>query len=247
MRMDNLWAGILIIFASAMLQGLSGFGFSILAVPLITMLIEPKTAIPVLLVYSIIINLAVLSSTRKSVNPGKYWILLAAGAAGLPLGGYLLVILDGNILKIMIGSLIIVFGLLLLLGYRTDLKKEKLYMIPIGLFSGILGSSISISGPPIIIFLANKQLEKNSFRGNLALYFLLLNLLTIPVFFYYRLFTPSVAAYTVSFLPGLLAGVLLGNLLSDRIRQEHFRKFTLILLLIMGFLAIFSAINQYSN
>jgi hypothetical protein len=139
--------------------------------------------------------------------------------------------------------MIIFFGILLLMGYRKQLKHEKLAMLPIGFISGLLSGSISISGPPIIIFLANNDLEKHSFRGNLALYFLILNIFTIPVFWLNGLFTDTVIFFTLRFLPGLLLGVILGNLLYHKVQEKHFRKFTLILLLIMGALAIVSGMK----
>ncbi|MCF7792821.1 MAG: sulfite exporter TauE/SafE family protein [Candidatus Cloacimonetes bacterium] len=243
MELNVLIFGIIVFLISGMLQGLSGFGFSILAVPLITLIIPPRTAVPILMLYSIIINLVVLYSTRKSVDLKKIWILLAAGIVGLPFGAHLLVILDSSILKIFIGGVIIVFGLLLLMGYRKTLKHEKITMIPIGIFSGLLSGSISISGPPIIIFLANQDLGKHSFRGNLAIYFFLLNIFTIPVFWLNGLFTEDVMHYSLRFLPGLLVGVILGNLFSHKVQEQHFRKFTLVLLLIMGVLAVISGLR----
>jgi uncharacterized protein len=241
--MNFVLIGTVIFLVSALLQGLSGFGFSILAVPLITLFIAPKTAVPILMIYSIIINLVVLYSARKSIDLKKIWILLLAGIIGLPFGAKLLVTLDGNILKIFIGIMILIFGTLLLFGFRKELKHEKIAMIPIGILSGLLSGSISISGPPIIIFLANKQLGKHSFRGNLALYFFLLNLFTIPVFFLNGLFTKEVLSYSITFLPGLVVGVILGNLLSHKVQEKHFKKFTLILLLIMGVLAVVSGLK----
>jgi len=235
--------GMLIFFISAVLQGLTGFGFSILAVPLITLFISPKTAVPILILYSIIINLVVLYSSRKHIDLRKIWILLIAGIAGLPLGTHLLVILDGYVLKIFIGILIMIFGTLLLLGFRRKLVYEKISMLPIGLISGILSGSISTGGPPIIIFLSNKQLEKQTFRGNLALYFLTLNVFTIPLYFFNGLFTKQVMNYSLTFLPGLIAGVIIGSLLSHKVKENHFRKLTLIILIFMGLLSIISGVR----
>lgn len=61
-----VYFGLFIFFFSAVLQGLTGFGFSILAVP-------------ILLIYSMIINVVVQYSSRKAVDLKKIWILLLAG------------------------------------------------------------------------------------------------------------------------------------------------------------------------
>ena len=243
MEIELILIGSFIFLVSAMLQGLSGFGFSILAIPLITLFISPRTAVPVLILFSMIINIVVLYSTWKEINLRKIWILLFFAIIAMPLGAHLLVILNENTLKIFIGCFIFVFGLLLLLGFKKQFKHEKLSMIPIGLISGLLGGSISISGPPIILFMANKGVEKHAFRGNLAIYFFLLNIFTIPVYFLNGLFTKEVFSYSVVFFPGLLAGVIAGNLLSHKIKEDHFKKLILILLILMGILSLISGLR----
>ncbi len=242
--MDQIiFIGLFIFLISATLQGLTGFGFSILAVPLITLFISPKTAVPILLIYSMIINIVVLYSARKAVNLKKIWILLAAGIITMPLGAHLLVIMDEGLLKIFIGSIILIFGTLLLIGFRKQFRNEKLTMLPVGMLSGLLGGSISISGPPIILFLSNQDVDKHAFRGNLAAYFFILNIFTIPVYYWNGLLTNEVWNYSLAFLPGLLVGVFAGNFLSHKIKDDHFKKLTLILLIIMGLLSIVSGLR----
>ncbi|MCD6176901.1 MAG: sulfite exporter TauE/SafE family protein [Candidatus Cloacimonetes bacterium] len=238
-----IFIGLFIFLFSATLQGLTGFGFSILAVPLITLFISPKTAVPILLIYSMIINIVVLYSARKAINLKKIWILLFAGIITMPLGTHLLVIMNENLLKIFIGLMIFVFGILLLIGFRRQFKNEKIAMLPVGMLSGLLGGSISISGPPIILFLSNQNVDKHTFRGNLAAYFFILNLFTIPVYYLNGLFTKEVWNYSLNFLPGLLIGVFVGNFLSHKIKEDHFKKLTLILLIIMGLLSIISGLK----
>lgn len=242
--MDQIiFIGLFIFLFSAALQGLTGFGFSILAVPLITLFISPKTAVPILLIYSMIINIVVLYSARKAIDLKKIWILLAAGIITMPLGAHLLVIMNEDLLKIFIGSMILIFGILLLIGFRKQFANEKIAMLPVGMLSGLLGGSISISGPPIILFLSNQDVDKHTFRGNLAAYFFILNLFTIPVYYLNGLLTKEVWNYSLTFLPGLLVGVIVGNILSHKIKENHFKKLTLILLIIMGLLSIVSGLK----
>ena len=68
MEIELILIGSFIFLVSAMLQGLSGFGFSILAIPLITLFISPRMAVPVLILFSIVINIVVLYSTWKEIK-----------------------------------------------------------------------------------------------------------------------------------------------------------------------------------
>jgi uncharacterized membrane protein YfcA len=189
-----------------------------------------------------VINIAVLISTKKAINLKKIWLLLAGAILAIPLGTKLLIVLPEYLIRIFIGILILVFGFFLLAGLRIRFKRTKLVMLPIGFISGMLGAAISISGPPLIIYFTNQGTEKQEFRGNLAIYFLLLNLMTIPVYSINGLFTGQVINYALLFFPALLTGVLLGSLIAHKIEDNHFRKITLYLLLIMGFTTLISVI-----
>jgi len=89
--MNNLFLfGTIIIAASALLQGLSGFGFSILSLPLLAVYISPKTAVPMLLIFSIVLNLSVIATCWRSFSIRNIWLLLLGGSLGIPIGTHLL-------------------------------------------------------------------------------------------------------------------------------------------------------------
>lgn len=242
MNIELLIIGSLIICISAMLQGFSGFGFSILSLPLITFLVSPKIAVPVLVLYSVLINISVFLSAREAFHLKKIWILMICGIIGVPIGTHFLVNLDDNILKLFIGIFIAIFGLLLFFGFRRAIKHEKISMIPIGIVSGILSGSVSIGGPPVILFLSNQGVDKHVFRVNLAVYFFILNLFTIPVYLYNGIVTKQVLNLSLKFLPSLLIGVIIGNIFSHKIAEKHFRKIVPLLLITMGVLSIISSL-----
>ncbi len=241
--MNFFLIGSLIFITAAILQGLTGFGFSILSLPLITLLISPKIAVPILVLYSIVINIVVFFSARKAFKLKKVWILMIFGIIGVPIGAHFLVTLNDNLIKLFIGIFITIFGILLLFGFRRKIKHEKISMVPIGIISGILSGSVSMGGPPVILFLSNQGANKQAFRANLAVYFFILNIFTIPVYFLNGLITKIVISYSITFLTALVIGVIIGNFLSHKIKENHFRKLTLILLIIMGLLSIISGLK----
>lgn len=237
--MNSLFfTGMIIIGASALLQGLSGFGFSILSLPLLAMFLSPKTIVPMLLIFSIIINITVIATCWRSFRIKNIWLLLVGGVLGLPLGTKLLLIIDDVLLRRAIGVFIVLFAGLLLSGKRWKLKRENFSQIGIGIVSGIFSGSVSMSGPPVILFLSNKGVDKNEFRASLSGYFFLLNLFTIPVYYFNGLFSGEVMKLSLQWLPGLIIGVAAGALAARRIRSENFNRLVLILLLLTGLLGI---------
>ncbi len=243
METNILILGSIIIFLAAFLQGTTGFGFSLFSIPLLTLFISPKTAIPMILLVSLIINISVLYNSRKSLNFKFILPIFLFSMIGVPIGAKLLLILPDYVLKIVIGIFILLFGILFLFNVRFKVKHEKVTRAFVGFFSGLLNGSITMSGPPIIIFLANEQKGKMHFRAHLASFFLLLTLFTIPVYLYYGLITKVVVDYALIFSIAVILGVLGGNILIRRIQEVHFRKLTLMIIILMGVLAVYSGIR----
>ncbi len=243
METNILVLGSIIIFLAAFLQGTTGFGFSLFSIPMLTLFISPKTVIPMILLVSVIINISVLYNSRKSLNFKLILPIFIFSMIGVPIGAKLLLILPDYVLKIVIGIFILLFGILFFFNVRFKVKHEKITRVIIGFFSGLLNGSITMSGPPIIIFLANEQKGKMHFRAHLASFFLLLTLFTIPVYFYYGLITKQVVDYALFFIIAVILGVISGNILIHKIKEVHFRKLTLVIIILMGVLALYSGIR----
>jgi len=238
----NIVLGALVIFLSAMTQGITSFGFSLIAVPLLGMLFPLKIIVPILVIYSLVLNSIILYHIKEFINFKRISMLVMAGIIGTPFGVYLLKILDESTLKLFIGIIITIAAIANFYGYKVKVKNEKLSHIPVGLVSGLLNGSVSLGGPPIVLFLTNQDVEKQIFRANLTLYFWILNITTIPSHFLGGLITREVIQYTAYLSPGLIIGTLLGIRLGNKIDENLFKKITLGLITCMGILSIISTI-----
>ncbi|MTI66221.1 MAG: sulfite exporter TauE/SafE family protein [Firmicutes bacterium] len=237
--------GIVIILISGLIQGMTSFGFSLLALPLLGLILPIKIVVPILVIYSLVINAIIIYKIREDVHLGRIKYLIIAGIISTPLGTYLLLILNENTLKVVIGIIISISAISMLKGYKINIesKRENISYIPVGLISGILNGSVSLSGPPVILFLANQGVKKQIFRANLTSYFLILNIITIPTYFFGGLITKDVINHTIILFPALIIGVLLGIKLGNKVDEKIFKKLTLILVISMGILSIISGIK----
>ncbi len=89
--------GLLVIFLAGMTQGLTGFGFALVSVPIMIILLSPKVVVPIIVIHSFVINLIILFEARKWVDLKRIWPLMIAGITGIPIGTYLLIVLDVSI------------------------------------------------------------------------------------------------------------------------------------------------------
>ena len=170
---------------------------------------------------------------------------MIGGALGIPFGTYLLLIADTSVMKLLIGLVILIFGLALLFEVRKTVKNEKLAMLPIGFAGGILNGSVSMSGPPLIIFFSNQEMNKQEFRANLIAFFMFINLVTLPVFLYTGLLTTDVITASGILLPGMILGAFAGSRLALRIDEARFKKLTMVLIIIMGCLSLASGLGVF--
>ncbi len=246
--MDITWAiiaAIIIILIGALIQGLAGFGFSQFAIPLLVLFIASGELIPIMVFLSLFLNILMISDLRKEVNIRRIWPLMAGGIFGIPLGTYLLMVADANHLKILIGALIFVFGLAQLLEIKKQLEEERFAMLPIGFTGGVLQGSVSMSGPPLILFFSNQGFTKQQFRASLIAFFLFMNIATLPIYLLAGLWTPSVMSTSIMLLPGLVVGTLIGARFSRKVPEAKFKNFVLILVMVFGCMSIASGLGAF--
>ncbi len=232
---------IIILFASG-IQGLTSFGFAMIAIPLLTLFLPLKIVTPLLIIYSLLVNVIIIYKIKEYIQIQKMVYLIISGIIGTPLGIYLLLVIEEDILKAGVGIVILLAAGALYYGCKANIKNQKLANIITGLLSGILNGSLAMSGPPVILFLKNEDVEKQIFRANLAFYFAIIDLLTIPILIYGGLITQEVLRYTLFLLPGLIIGAWLGMYFSNKVNNEIFKRFTLYLIAVMGVLSIVSSV-----
>ena len=226
--------GMVIVLIAGFIQGLTSFGLSIVAIPLLIRIFPLQEVVPTIVVLALLTNILILTSARKEIQFKKFVPLVFMGILFLPLGAYSLRYLNPDYLKLCFGILITVFSLLLILKKTFPIKHEKIGFIITGSLSGFLNGSLSLSGPPVVLFLSNQGIDKGTFRANITLYFLILNVIAIIVFLATGLLNRVVGERILYLAPALVAGVLAGIKISKGLGDESFRKVVLILLLISG-------------
>ena len=212
-------------------------------VPLLVLFLPPRTVIPVALMVGTVLNLSIALRERESLQAKRIVPLIVSGVFGIPLGMVLLLVLDGDVIRLIIGIVICTTGLLLMAGLYLKIKREKLALIPVGFISGILNGAISMSGPPVVLLFSNQKLRKGNFRANLVTYFIVLNILTYPIFLLGGLFTWDVLILSGVVMPGLVTGLFLGLKLTGRLDEFQFRRMALILVVVTGISALASGLH----
>ncbi len=179
----------------------------------------------------------------RNVSFKRILPLLVAGLAGIPIGTWILLYLDVATLKIFAGTIVALTALALIVGFRREIKNKLTGFAITGFASGVLNGSTTMSGPPVVLFLANQGTKKDDFRADLVAYFSVLFLLTIPFYFVNGLLTNEVINYTIMLFPAMVVGSLAGMAIVHKVDDELFRKISLVLVLLSGLVALASGLH----
>lgn len=233
------------VLLASLIAGLTGFGFAIVAVPILMLLMPPKVVVPLVQLLSAVLQIAILVEARQWLDLRRMWPLLLAGVAGVPLGTYLLLILEPQTLRILVGAVVIITSIAMLAGWRWSVRNEKLASVPVGMAGGALGASTGIPGPPVILFFANQEMPKQTFRANLVLYFTCVGLVAVLSLLAGGLITREILVHWAGLLPAVALGMLAGTWLARRTDQARFQQVTLGVLFLTGAAAIATGLNLF--
>jgi len=170
----------LIFFFTSLVYSTFGFGFAMISIPLLSLVLSPKTAIPLSLLMGLGIGFYLIITSCKDIKPKQILYLLIGSAIGVPFGVFILKNISSEILEIAINAVIVTSAIILFLKQSKNIisVNTKLITILIGFLSGFLGASTGISGPPVILYGINQKWEKKIFRSNLLTYFVIWGIYT---------------------------------------------------------------------
>ena len=236
--MTFLFASIIILVAS-MVQGATSFGFSLLALPLLSLLYDLKIVVPTLVFLSLFLNITIFFKLKIKPNFKEITLLGIFAIIFIPVGVQMLVFVEERTLKLLVSVLLIMISIIMLSGVQLKIKNKSLSYIITGILSGILNGAVSLSGPPIVVLLANDNKNKNEFRSTLTFLFIILNIVTIALYFVRDIFNQPEFTKLFFLLPIMIIGSYLGIYLGNKIDENKFKKIVLVLLLGMGVINLF--------
>ncbi len=238
---QHIFIGIVLLFASFTL-GTTGFGFTLVALPLLSLAVAPRLAVPFLLVYAYGINLTLLLIRFKShLDWPKVWPLMLGALPGIPLGIYFLKTSENVMIKKAVGGVIIVFVLWNLLARdERSYDLSRFWAFVTGFASGIMAGAFAMAGPPLLIYLALKRWEKNLTRATMQFCFFFTGTCSLVGQTIAKVLTLDVLRLNLIYLPIVILGGSMGYLAFKRLSSQVFNKILLYVLLAVGLFLVFS-------
>jgi uncharacterized protein len=219
------------------LKGIIGVGMPVVALPLLSLFIDVKSAAMLLSMPLIFSNLPQALEGGKTGRCLLQLMPVILGTIpGVFLGVRVLLALDADAARTIAGLVLMGVGGVTL--FAPTLQIQSRLVLPTGIafgfFGGILGGIAAMAGPLVFIFLLAKGLRGKAFTKEASLYLvvssgLLAILLTASPAFSWR----DIAVSTAAMVPVVL-GMSVGQQLRDKIAPGTFRTLVLIAVIAAG-------------
>lgn len=236
-----LWLALFVLGAYT-IETITGFGSIVIALSLGALLLPVDAMLPVLVPLNICMTGYLVVRHRRHIHgPTLLRLILPLMAAGTLAGYGLRPWLGDEITRVLLGVLVVWFAGRGLWRARRGLTVKRhgplwsgSWMFAAGVTHGLFASG----GPLLVHALTGVELTKAQFRATLVTVWLSLNGLLTLAFAVDGSLWPALPRVAV-FLPLLVAGVILGEWLHHRVREEPFREIVFAVLLATGLALVF--------
>lgn len=234
--MDYLFILIAYVVASG-IKGLTGIGFSTSCLPIMALQLDLKVAIPLVIVPSIVSNIAVMIQAKSfGAALTRFWPLYLANIPGLVVGLGLLAALAADMTKAILGLVLVIYASWALCNSSASLGAvwERRLRVPVGFLNGFVNGMTGSQVMPVLPFLLSLNMNKNLFVQAINISFTLSSLVLLLGMNQLGLLSLETFLIAVAGLLPVLVTVYFAGKLQNRLSGNLHRLLVLAFLLVMG-------------
>ncbi|MDD7911685.1 MULTISPECIES: sulfite exporter TauE/SafE family protein [Pseudovibrio] len=200
-----------IIALGSFTQGLTGFGLALVSVPLLSMAIDVKAAVPIAGIFGWLVTFPLVWKMREHVQWKTGLILFVGSLPGSFLGADLLKRMPAEAILITMGVVLIASSLYSLFSKAPLFKKTSPPItLGTGFFSGALGASVGEPGPPVIAYTSMQPWTADQTKSTLVFFFMLQMVGAIAGFWSKGLIDAYVMERVAYAMPAFIVGMTVG-------------------------------------
>lgn len=227
---------------AALVQVIAGFGFALLSMPIMTLAIPVEKAVVVSTLLSFVTTSWQSWFLRKDADRPLVKRLTISAYVGMPLGLVILEVVSDTTLKITLGLSVLLATLML--ARRLDLRHAGTGLdVTAGFLSGVLNTSLSTNGPPLVFDLQARHLDATRFRATISVVFALCNIGALSLFIGRGKVTEEGMHAALIALPAWMVGQAVGWPIRKHMHGERFRVLVLSLLALAGTTTVVFAVT----
>jgi uncharacterized membrane protein YfcA len=232
------------VFAAAVVRGYSGFGFSLLAIVSLSLLLPPAQIVPSIFIMEVAASLHLLPGVWRDIHWRALLWLVGGCLVGTPFGVYALAHVPGAPMTLALAVFVLIAAVMLARGYALKSLPGPAATFATGTASGLFNGAFGIGGPPVILFFFSSPTGAAAGRASMIAFFLITDITGLAWQSWSGLLSLVTVWRAVLFLPALAAGVWLGNRGFMNADPIDFRRWVLRLLVVLAVLTGVRAFTQ---
>ena len=216
------------------MRGFSGFGAALTIAPVLALAVGPRTAIPAILIVMLVTSIQLVPRAWNSADWKTVIPLSVGGAIGIPIGVWLLVVVDQELIRRSISATVTFFAILMLIGWRYRGSVKPAFSAIAGGLGGFISGAAAAGGPAVIMFLLAGPESAARNRAAIILYFLFTQGVALVVYWFGGLMTAKTLWVALPMLPTLILGTWVGEKCFGKASDQLYRRIALAFLLVIG-------------
>jgi uncharacterized membrane protein YfcA len=230
----HFWQAALVVFAGGFIRGFTGFGANMVMTPLYSLFIDPAHAVAAAWLQDTIAGAPLVPGAVKQTRWRSILWIAVASLVTFPLGLYLLLIAEKEVMRRVIAGTLIVGALLILSGWRFRGEHTAPRDIACGAASGLIGGATSMGGIPFVLYYFAQNTAAAVTRASAYSLTAIIGVFGIAAFVVTGVMDGPLFTLVVSVIPANFVGVWLGVQTFRRVPDAGYRRFGLVFLLAIG-------------
>jgi uncharacterized membrane protein YfcA len=235
---DLIWA-MVITFAGGLMLGYTGWGGAMVSMPFLTILYGPVEALVIMIIGALLVAAYLFPTAARIADWRRMTPILIAMAVCVPIGNLLLFALEPNLIRRIIGWLIVGASILILSGWRYRGPQGAGAGAATGVISGLINGFVGLGGPPLVIYMLALKQSAAVQRANTLVFMAITSVLILGSTFIGGGVTLENSFLGMLTAPFQIAGGWLGARLFLKLPAELFKKFSLVALIVLGGIVAF--------
>ena len=211
-----------------------------MATPFLLMLFSPQEAMQINILLSLVISLSLFWTIRHDVDFSLIKRIFIGSILGAPFGSALFATVDLVTFKLLIAVILIGLTTLLMKNFVIWPTRNRDYGV--GFLSGLLTTSIGMAGPPLLLYFAGTQKNKENMRATSLAFYIFIYLISLLGQLVIEGTNKTVWLNSLYALPIVLIGLFIGQMLFNKLNQQVFTKMIYMLLLVAGIFLLLQSI-----
>ena len=217
-----------VVFIAYIVRGMSGFGTSLVAMPVLVHVLPIHTAVPMMSSLALVAMLLLGVRDREHVRWDEMWRLLGPTLLGVLAGVYIFSLLDAAFMQKLLGAFIVCYCVYMVVSEWVRSSQARCsthWAYPAGFAGAAIDTMFGGGGGLlVVIYMHRRRYDKSVFRATLAILWLLELIMRVGGYAVGGYYDYQLLLFTAALLPLMWLGNRTGEGITSAMSAQTFSR-----------------------